>query len=39
VTETSIEALSAAALEDSCHQTNPVPVTRADFAELYRRCL
>lgn len=39
VTEASIEELSTAALEDSCHQTNPVPVTKADFAELYRRCL
>jgi alcohol dehydrogenase class IV len=39
VTEESIEALSAAAVEDSCHQTNPVPVTKGDFADLYRRCL
>lgn len=35
----SIPALSAAALEDSCHQTNPVPVSQTDFEELYRTCL
>jgi alcohol dehydrogenase class IV len=39
VTEAAISALSAAAVEDSCHQTNPVPVTREDLAELYQRCL
>jgi len=34
-----IETLAAAATEDACHQTNPVPVATADFAELYRHCL
>lgn len=39
VTGAAIPALAAAALEDSCHQTNPVPVTADDFAGLYRACL
>lgn len=39
VTEASIPALAAAATEDTCHRTNPVPVSMDDFATLYRRSL
>jgi alcohol dehydrogenase class IV len=30
-----VEALAAQAIEDGCHQTNPVPVTLNDFRALY----
>ncbi len=36
VSESQIPALSEQAYRDSCHQTNPVPVTRQDLAQLYR---
>jgi alcohol dehydrogenase class IV len=36
VRETQISALTAQAVEDPCHQTNPAPVTAADFERLYR---
>ena len=34
-----LDALVAQAVEDPCHQTNAVPVTPADFRELYQQCL
>ncbi|MEY2408785.1 MAG: hypothetical protein QOF48_1455 [Verrucomicrobiota bacterium] len=39
VTEKDLEALSEQAFEDSCHHTNPVPVTRADLRALYEAAL
>lgn len=30
-----LDALADQAIEDGCHQTNPVPVTRADLRKLY----
>ncbi|MSU64268.1 MAG: iron-containing alcohol dehydrogenase [Pedosphaera sp.] len=35
VKESNIEALTEQAIQDSCHQTNPVPVTAADLKSLY----
>jgi 4-hydroxybutyrate dehydrogenase len=35
VSETDLDALVAQAIEDGCHQTNPVPVTRKDLRDLY----
>jgi len=35
VKESQLEALVAQAVEDPCHATNPVPVTAADFRNLY----
>ncbi len=35
VKETQIPALSDQAFRDSCHETNPVAVTREDLAQLY----
>ena len=32
----SIKELASQAAQDSCHQTNPVPVSEDDFARLYR---
>lgn len=37
--ESQLDALSDQAFEDSCHQTNPVPVTREDLRALYERAL
>lgn len=34
--ETALESLAADAFADSCHHTNPVPVTEADLLMLYR---
>ena len=34
-----IEALSQLALEDFCHPSNPKPVTKADFAAIYKKAL
>ena len=39
VTEDHVEALSEQAIHDSCHLTNPVPVTKAELAALYRAVL
>lgn len=39
VDESKLDALADQAIEDSCHATNPVPVTRADLRELYMRAL
>lgn len=36
VKEDQFEALADQAFADGCHQTNPVPVTRADLLALYR---
>jgi alcohol dehydrogenase class IV len=34
-----LDALVAQALDDPCHRTNAVPVTEADFRQLYREVL
>jgi alcohol dehydrogenase class IV len=34
-----IAALVAVAIDDTCHQTNPRPCTRADFEQLFRSAL
>jgi alcohol dehydrogenase class IV len=34
-----LEALSEAAFADSCHKTNPVPVTKEELLELYRAAM
>jgi len=39
VTEAHLEALVTQALEDPCHKTNAVPVTREDLRDLYREVL
>ncbi len=39
VDESKLDALAEQAFEDSCHATNPVPVTRADLRKLYERAL
>ena len=37
--ESQIEALTAQAIADPCHATNPVPVTRDDLKHLYQQAL
>ncbi len=39
VDESKLDALADQAFEDSCHATNPVPVTREDLRGLYERAL
>ena len=39
VDEAKLDALTDQAFADSCHATNPVPVTRADLRSLYQRAL
>ncbi len=39
VTEAHIEMMAPQAYADSCHQTNPVPVTEADLRDLYLQAL
>jgi 4-hydroxybutyrate dehydrogenase len=39
VDETKLDALAEQAFADSCHATNPVPVTREDLRNLYQRAL
>jgi len=39
VKEEHLEELSDLALADFCHLNNPKPVTRADFAQLYKEAL
>ncbi len=39
VSEKNLDALSDQAIADSCHQTNPVPVTRDDLRRLYEQAL
>jgi alcohol dehydrogenase class IV len=39
VSDAHIASLADQALADSCHRTNPVPVTRDDLAQLYREAM
>jgi alcohol dehydrogenase class IV len=39
VSEAALQMLAEAAFADSCHATNPVPVTREDLKELYALAL
>ena len=39
VQESQIEALAEQAIQDACHQTNPVPVTKEDLKALYQAAL
>ena len=39
VQESQLDAMSEQAFEDTCHQTNPVPVTRSDLRALYQLAL
>jgi alcohol dehydrogenase class IV len=39
VKESQLDAMSDQAFEDTCHQTNPVPVTRNDLRSLYQLAL
>jgi alcohol dehydrogenase class IV len=39
VDESKLDALANQACADSCHQTNPVPVTRENLRSLYERAL
>lgn len=39
VKESDVDALAEQAIEDSCHRTNPVPVTVADLKSLYLSAL
>jgi alcohol dehydrogenase class IV len=39
VKESQLDAMSEQAFEDTCHQTNPVPVTRNDLRSLYQLAL
>jgi alcohol dehydrogenase class IV len=39
VDESKLDALADQAFADSCHATNPVPVTREDLRSLYQRAL
>ncbi len=39
VKESLLDAMSDQAFEDTCHQTNPVPVTRNDLRQLYQLAL
>lgn len=39
VRESHLAALTEQAFEDTCHQTNPVPVTREDLRALYEKAL
>ena len=39
VKESQLDAMSDQAFEDTCHQTNPVPVTRNDLRALYQLAL
>jgi alcohol dehydrogenase class IV len=39
ISEADIDKLSAKAIEDACHRSNPKPVTRDDLAALYRASL
>ena len=39
VKEEHLEALVAQAVEDPCHKTNAVPVTKEDFRKLYHEVL
>ena len=39
VKEAHIETLATLAEQDFCHPSNPKPVTKSDFAALYRKAL
>ena len=39
IREDQLDALADQAIEDPCHQTNPVPVTREDLRSLYHESL
>jgi alcohol dehydrogenase class IV len=39
VRDDQLDALADAAFADSCHKTNPVPVTRDDLLKLYREAM
>jgi alcohol dehydrogenase class IV len=39
VSDDQLDALADAAFADSCHKTNPVPVTRDDLLKLYREAM
>lgn len=39
IKEDDIDRLAALAIEDVCHRCNPVPVTEADFKNIYRAAL
>jgi 4-hydroxybutyrate dehydrogenase len=39
VNESQLDALADQALEDGCHRTNPVPVTREDLYRLYEAAM
>ncbi len=39
VRENQLDALADQAFADSCHKTNPVPVTRQDLYDLYREAM
>jgi alcohol dehydrogenase class IV len=39
VKEEHLDALVAQAVEDPCHKTNAVPVTKEDFWKLYHEVL
>jgi alcohol dehydrogenase class IV len=39
VRDDQLDALADAAFADSCHKTNPVPVTRDDLRALYQQAM
>ena len=39
VEESHVETLSQLAIEDFCHPSNPKPLAKADFEEIYRKAL
>ena len=39
VEESHVETLSQMAIEDFCHPSNPKPLAKADFEEIYRKAL
>ena len=39
VKDDQLDALAAAAFQDSCHRTNPIPVTRDDLRALYQQSM
>jgi alcohol dehydrogenase class IV len=39
VSDDQLDPLADAAFQDSCHKTNPVPVTREDLRALYQQSM
>lgn len=39
VKESDLDALTAQAFADACHQTNPVPVSKEELRNLYEQCM